>query len=421
MASSNVALQDLLQKKYNIWSRMATKVASNDLASWPFEDVDTIFKQVRWSSCDNVPCGRDCNHNPCGREFNRHTNLYWFYLPIFGLMTVGNICLLLPVQVAGFVSLVIRRRFKMIWKELPKPTLTSWQWCWNNATCRYLKAPRQMVRESIDQRAALCVNKNGSFRVMKSGYTVMSHVWSQTMGWNGPKGFGLVELGVRRRGIHFDHFERFFYRCDTEWLWADVIAMPEVLEDIDSVEQEEVEKLRIDVINHLQDIYKRADKVVILDGITLQLETRSVVDVAVTMACGDWITRMWTYSEARLARKAFVRIRGGFMDLDDVVNYLRENCKDDQHRYYGLKRRMDFLRPSPKDEKITMKDIYQGCLDRYCEVEVDQARALSPLLGLTWEYGWTLQDGLAHMKRNFPEQEADLEAYCHYRGLTAPA
>jgi len=133
--------------------------------------------------------------------------------------------------------------------------------------------------EGCGEKAALCINRYGSYKIMTGGYAVMSHVWGQTMGSNGLKGFGPVDLSLRKRGIYFDHFLKFFMRCNAEWLWVDVIAMPAVLEDMSSSEQEEVEKLRVGVINCLYNIYTRADKVVILDSMVLRLQTGSVVDV----------------------------------------------------------------------------------------------------------------------------------------------
>ena len=227
-----------------------------------------------------------------------------------------------------------------------------------------------------------------------------------------------MDLSVRKRGIYFRHFEKFFKKCGAEWLWVDVIAMPEVFEDMDGAAKAETEKMRVDIINCLWDIYTRADKVVILDSMTLQLRTGSVVDVVVTLACGYWITRLWTFFEARLAKKAFIRTRTRLVDLDEVVDYLRENCPNDQHRYYGLMIRMEWLRPRPGAEKITMDDIYNGCFDRYTNIKVDQARALYPCLGLRWKNGWTLEEGLSNIKNTISEQETAFKDYCSYRSLT---
>ncbi len=138
------------------------------------------------------------------------------------------------------------------------------------------------------------------------------------------------------------------------------------------------------------------------------------------VACGWWIACMWIYPEVRLAKQALIKTQDSFVDLDEIVDFLRESCQNDQHRYYGLLKRIAWLRPRPGAGPITMEDIYQGCLDRHCKVELDQARALYPLLDLKWEVGWTLQQGLAHIKATFPEQTIALKDYCNYRSLEIP-
>lgn len=406
--SFNRAVEEVALR-HDISTRRARKVASSDLLQWPPADVDTVLNQIHLVSK---------GHAPCGPSFNTCVSWPWWIYPAVSLCVFGGGVLVLPVQIVGFVALLLRGRFRMIWTELPQPTVAIWQW--GQRISSFVKTPLELVRRAVEERAALCINQHGNYKIMTGGYAVMSHVWAETMGWNAPNGFGPVDLSLRKRGIYFDHFSKFFMRCDADWLWVDVIAMPEVLEDMSSKEQEEVERLRVGVINCLHDIYTRADKVVILDSMALQLQTGSVVDVAVTVACGYWITCMFTYPEARLAKKAVIRTRNGFVDLDAVVDFLLENCKDDQHRYYGLMKRLVWLRPRPGAGPITMEDIYQGCLDRYTHVDVDQARALYPLLDLKWEVGWTLQQGLAHIKAMFPEQTMALKDYCNYRSIEVP-
>lgn len=87
-------------------------------------------------------------------------------------------------------------------------------------------------------------------------------------------------------------------------MWVDVLAMPEALEDIKPAEKEAAERLRVGVINCLRSIYTRADKVVVIDTLLLRLSTRSPVEVAVVVCLGFWITRLWMYTQARLAKKS---------------------------------------------------------------------------------------------------------------------
>ena len=103
-------------------------------------------------------------------------------------------------------------------------------WCREGIS--YVKAPIHLVNMSIQQGAALYVNRQGKFSIRKESYAVMSHVWAETMGWQRVDGWRPVELSLRKLGLPRSHFLRFFDHCQEEWLWVDVIAMPEVLEDM---------------------------------------------------------------------------------------------------------------------------------------------------------------------------------------------
>ena len=175
MSSNNSALEEFLTQTHEISERRAKKVASSDLVKWSIKDVDTILRQIHWASKARG------NRDPCGPEFNIFTEWPWRLRALAGLLVVGAIGLLLPLQVAGLVSLGLRRQFGKIWRELPVPTFVLWQ-SWGIDMFRFLKTPIHVVRESIQQRAALCVNARGRFKVLKNGYTVMSHVWAETMG-----------------------------------------------------------------------------------------------------------------------------------------------------------------------------------------------------------------------------------------------
>jgi hypothetical protein len=52
------------------------------------------------------------------------------------------------------------------------------------------------------------------------------------MGWQTPSGWGPVELPLRKKGLYLEHLQMFFNHCTAEWLWVDVLAMPEVYEDM---------------------------------------------------------------------------------------------------------------------------------------------------------------------------------------------
>lgn len=149
-----------------------------------------------------------------------------------------------------------------------------------------------MIRKSVQQQAALCVNRNGKFAIKTDGYAVLSHVWGETCGWNTPTDWGPAEPEVRKQGIFYEHFLKFFDRCESEWLWVDILAMPEVFDDMTAAQKTDTEDLRTGVINSLRKIYTRADRVVCLDGLLLRLHTGSMIDVAIVLCLGRWIERL---------------------------------------------------------------------------------------------------------------------------------
>jgi hypothetical protein len=306
VAENELAMVEVLQR-YGIGSSRARKVASNDLKRWTPADVDLVLRQVQMT-------GRD--KNPCGPLFNQRRGtgigLKAFVYSVLGF----GIAITLPFVVAVAVGRFFKRwKFAVVkesWAKSPIPNFISIFREFDS----YIKAPLNLVRQSIEQKIALCVNRSGEFKVMTSGYTVMSHVWEETLGWMSPTAFGKVDLSLRKMGVARSHFLRFFDRCNSTWLWVDFLAIPEILEDMSVAEQAEIERLRIGVINNLNTIYCSADKVVVLDTLALQLKTGSLLDVAVVMSVGRWITRICTVAETKSARKVTIKTADGQADLD---------------------------------------------------------------------------------------------------------
>jgi len=168
--SSNRPVEDVAQR-HGITAGRARKVASSDLIQWPAADVEAVLNQVRWVSKDRDPC------SPC---FNTCEYWPWWICPSVWLLVIGGASLVLPVQIVGLVTLLFRKRFRMIWTELPRPTVAIWQW--GQSISSFVKTPVGLVQRAVEEKAALCINRYGSYKIMTGGYAVMSHVWGQTMG-----------------------------------------------------------------------------------------------------------------------------------------------------------------------------------------------------------------------------------------------
>ncbi|KAL8917112.1 MAG: hypothetical protein Q9208_008151 [Pyrenodesmia sp. 3 TL-2023] len=425
-APQSAAIAGLIQNyEPNIKVR-SHHVAGVELHRWTVEEVKGVMDQL-------VPrTNRAGSDEPCGPEFNQlNKSLKTSLLIHFGILTIlglGTMCLL-PLQIGAALYLLLHGRFSVIWRELPKPTALLFDW--SIGLHSFVKAPWSLFKRSIEREEALCVNSSGRFMLREDGYAVLSHVWAETMGWNAKGSWGPVELSLRKQGIPYHHFQRFFRRCDADWLWVDVLAMPEVYEDMSETEKTDTEALRTAIINCSHTIYTRADKVVCLDSLLLRLQSGSMVDVAVILSLGRWISRLWPFTETRLAKRVVLKTEDAAFDLDEIVAFFYKTVNNEDHRYFHLFARIAPLRPVPAGfrawlgylcrpasyEPEIFREIFWGCENRFCDVEIDQARALFPVLRLKWVSGWTLQQGLQHIAESYPDDRDFLVKYCNYRDI----
>ncbi|KAF8859918.1 hypothetical protein BDZ45DRAFT_672854 [Acephala macrosclerotiorum] len=410
--AASIASAAALIESYDIGPNRAKQNANYELQRLNIEDVRRILQCLE--PLKRIPG----SNNPCGPVFNRHVGIpIYMRATLWSIMSLGT-AFLLPIQAGAAVVLLFRGHFRAIWKELPRPTFDLIDWARDMMS--FVKAPLHLVKKSIEQKAALCVNRRGRFSIRETDYTIMSHVWGETMGWNRKDGWGPVDLSLRKMGLAREHFLRFFDRCEEEWLWVDVIAMPEFLEDMNSVQKEEIEKLRNGVINNLKLIYTKADKIMVIDTLLLRLSTRSPVDVAATLCLSFWITRLWTFTETRLAKKVFIKTRDWTFDFDEILEFLARTCINDEHRYYRIFLRLVHLREESKHgfpPNSPLESAYWACENRYTNVDIDQARILFPLLDLKWEYNWTLEQGLRRILDACPHESEWISKWCQYRGI----
>ena len=406
-------------KEHSIEGSRVERALKWELRSWSLEELDVLLHRLKPLE------SRLGSRYPCGPRYNRLSSVSAsLTLTIASILSrVLVVSLLSPFQLCAALYLGFKWRWKAILTEIPQLTIQVSHW-FATIPDPLIKAPLRLVRESIDERKALCVNRQGKFKLISDGYTVMSHVWGETMAWQSTTGWGPLTLNLRKKGMSLDHLERCIDQCETEWLWLDQIAMPEVFEDMDSAQKSQTERLRIDIINNLHSIYSRADKVVIVDSALICLNTASLIDAAVVFSLGFWMIRLWPLIECRLARKVFLKTEDQFFDLDVIIDYLARSINNDQHRYYPLLCRLMPLRATPawserfisygdQDDDISrlFQDLNHACETRFTAVGDDIAKVLFPLFDLKWQYEWTLEDGLRHVEASFPNQQ---QLVCQY-------
>lgn len=137
--------------RHDISTRRARKIAPSDLLQWSAADVDTVLIQIHL-----ISKGGD----PCGLCFNTCVSWPWWIYPAVLLCIFGGGVLVLPAQVVSFVALLLT--------ELPQPTVAM-----GAKNLSFVKTPLELVRKAVEERAALCINKYGNYKIMTGGYAVM--------------------------------------------------------------------------------------------------------------------------------------------------------------------------------------------------------------------------------------------------------
>jgi len=266
-----------------------------------------------------------------------------------------------------------------------------WPSLWSDTDVKWVSPPRVMMKQAARDELALCVNEAGEWSLRTSGYVALSHVWIE---------------GLQRNNIHdgvehvkfkaiFDLFKA--KQIKAEWVWGDVLAIPAGGLPTTAIEDE---MLTIDTINQLPNIYSRADAVIIIDALVLQLHPKEPLDVAVVLACGKWVTRVWTFQEIKLANRALVVTATGTYDYKELVSVIKSLEDQDYKRYHWLWLRLGIMM---RDEArgLSIPDIVMACGTRSSGQDIDYARAFFPVLGLKWEYGMTREQGMQKIYTSF--------------------
>jgi hypothetical protein len=185
---------------------------------------------------------------------------------------------------------------------------------------QWIKPPLSLIDRAAREKQALCVNAAGEFRLDPGGYVAISHVWEEG-----------IQADTKNRGISKPTIQQVFATLSSlnvSWIWLDGLAIPGSNQTL-TVHEEELKK---DIINNLVSVYNNAEHVVIFDALLMQLRSTDLVDTAVCLLCGKWMTRVWTYQEIFMARKALIITATGAVLFSDIVQALRLLSGNQEHQ-----------------------------------------------------------------------------------------
>lgn len=252
----------------------------------------------------------------------------------------------------------------------------------------WVKPARALVERSANEQLALCVNERGDWKLLKNDYVALSHVWDEGL---------YADSG--NRGLPRSIIEQLFAMLqplNAKWLWLDSLAIPGGRRDLTLNE----ELVKTKLINNMDNVYRSAKCVVILDSLLLRLQSQNPVDVGVTVLFSGWASRVWTYQEVKLASCARVLTKAGFVDLRCIIERLgKQDGAQILQLYESLKRVLN-----PDSSRTSVLDIALSSANRSTSRDIDYCRGFYPCLGLKWNTKFSRDCGMQHIMRSRKEK-----------------
>ena len=268
----------------------------------------------------------------------------------------------------------------------------------------WVRPPPSLIEEAAREKLALCVNARGEWSLRTGDFVAISHVWAEG-----------IQADDDNQGLSKTILDYIFIKLghlNASWIWLDCLSIPGGSRALTARE----EVLKKDIINSLSDIYRNADAVIVFDAMVMGLRSRDLVDVAIMLLCGKWMTRLWTLQEICLARNGVVLTALGPVEFKEIVlalRYLSGNQEDQvdllgphdpsilQTVYEAVdasKFEQMYLRLARlvlvEGQKPSLTSLALSCYGRRTGNDIDYARAFFPLLGLEWKVQNSREEGM---------------------------
>lgn len=249
----------------------------------------------------------------------------------------------------------------------------------------WVKPASALVEHAANKQLALCVNARGDWQPLEKDYVALSHVWDE----------GLY-ADPRNRGLPRSIIEQLFAMLqplNAEWLWLDSLAVPGGRRDLTLNE----ESVKTKLINNMDNVYRKAKYVVILDALLLRLQSQDPVDVGVTILFGQWASRVWTYQEVKLASRALILTKAGFVDLRRIIEWLGKSTRHDGAKSLELYKSLKRLLNLDCSSTTSILDIALSSANRSTSHDIDYCRGFYPCLGLEWNERFSRDRGMQYI------------------------
>lgn len=160
-------------------------------------------------------------------------------------------------------------------------------------------------------------------------------------------------------------------------LWIDTLAVPI-----------EVEYKRL-AIMRLRTVYEQASAVLVVDRSLVRVG-KHIVERQVQLLCSDWMRRLWTLQEGRLASRLYIQFRDDAMAVLGLADTDRDRSKEpDTHIFDDVKYDLGvtIFKHFVKRDHLTHQftDLVDDMAHRSVTVRTDEPICLANMLGLVLE------------------------------------
>ena len=253
----------------------------------------------------------------------------------------------------------------------------------------WVKPASALVERAANEQLALCVNARGDWQLQENDYVALSHVWDEGL-YADPGNRGLPRSIIKQ-------LFAMLQPLNIKWLWLDSLAVPGGRRDLTLNE----ELVKTKLINNMDNVYCNAKYVVILDSLLLRLQSQDPVDVGVTVLFGQWVSRVWTYQEVKLASCARILTKAGFVDLRCIIERLGKQDDAKILRLYESLKRV--LNPDTSS-RTSILDIALSSANRSTSRDIDYCRGFYPCLGLKWNTIFSRDCGMQYIMESRKEE-----------------
>ena len=260
--------------------------------------------------------------------------------------------------------------------------------------CKEACVPEQELIDVLADGGNPCLLLEGNGKklvvsdIRKEKYVAISHVWRHGLGNPAQNSIPWCQITRLFRLLH---------NCNTEAkaLWLDTLTVPINID------------YKFEAIKQLRAVYQNAEAVLVLDHVLQQVGAEPL-EQSIQLLCCEWLTRLWTLQEGRLASKLLFEFKNEVVSEQQLINFDIMSTDEMVFTQLGiLKEHLQLRLKQTDDPTKRFGNLMIDLAHRKVTVPSDEPICIATMLGLSLENLYdksTKQISLSDILRALPNQ-----------------